>query len=135
MGHPWWLRWYKICLQCRRSGSTPGLGRSPGIKRQSTPVVWPGESHGQRSLVGYRLWDCKESDTTEQLTHFCVMSVKAMAYSDRPALQAHTCMLALRRWAHSLLGMVLMGHSSYSFCGEGYFSRLCSEQSFQSGPA
>ena len=31
MGHPWWLRWYKICLQCKRSGSTSGLGRSPGI--------------------------------------------------------------------------------------------------------
>ena len=25
----------------------------------------PGESHGQRSLVGYSPWDCKESDTTE----------------------------------------------------------------------
>ena len=28
----------------------------------------PGESHGQRSLVGYRLWGCKESDMTEGLT-------------------------------------------------------------------
>ena len=28
----------------------------------------PGESHGQKSLAGYSLWDCKESDTTEQLT-------------------------------------------------------------------
>ena len=28
-----------------------------------------GESHGQRSLVGYSLWDHKESDTTEWLTH------------------------------------------------------------------
>ena len=71
--------------------------------------------------MGYRPWDCKESDTTERLTHFCVMSVNAVAYSDRPALQAPTCMLALRREAHSLLGVVLMGQSSYSFCGEGYF--------------
>ena len=29
----------------------------------------PGESRGQRGLVGYGLWGCKESDTTEQLTH------------------------------------------------------------------
>ena len=29
----------------------------------------PGEFHGQRSLVGYSPWGCKESDTTEQL-HF-----------------------------------------------------------------
>ena len=29
----------------------------------------PGESQGQRSLVGYSPWGCKEVDTTEQLTH------------------------------------------------------------------
>ena len=34
-----------------------------------TPVLLPGKSHGQRSLVGCRPWDCEESDTTEQL-HF-----------------------------------------------------------------
>ena len=28
----------------------------------------PGESHGQRSLVGYSPWVLKESDMTEQLT-------------------------------------------------------------------
>ena len=27
------------------------------------------ESHGQRSLVGYSPWGCKESDTTEQLNN------------------------------------------------------------------
>ena len=32
---------------------------------QSTPVFLPEESHGQRSLVGYSPWCCKESDTTE----------------------------------------------------------------------
>ena len=32
---------------------------------QPTPVFLPGESHGQRSLVGYSLWGHKESDTTE----------------------------------------------------------------------
>ena len=36
---------------------------------QPTPVFFPGESHGKRGLVGYDLWGCKESDTTEQLTH------------------------------------------------------------------
>ena len=28
-------------------------------------VFLPGESYGQRSLVGYSPWGCKESDTTE----------------------------------------------------------------------
>ena len=31
-------------------------------------VFWPGESHGQRSLVGYSPWGHRESDTTERLT-------------------------------------------------------------------
>ena len=30
----------------------------------STPVVMPGEFHGQRSLAGYSSWGRKESDTT-----------------------------------------------------------------------
>ena len=30
-----------------------------------TPVFLPGESHGQRSLVGYSPWSRRESDTTE----------------------------------------------------------------------
>ena len=36
---------------------------------QPTPVLLPGKSHGQRSLVGYGPWGCKELDTTERL-HF-----------------------------------------------------------------
>ena len=43
-------------------GSIPGSGRSPGeSKWQPTPVFLPGESHGQRSLVGYSPWGRKES--------------------------------------------------------------------------
>ena len=34
-------------------------------KWQPTPVFLPGESQGRRSLVGCRLWDRTESDTTE----------------------------------------------------------------------
>ena len=35
----------------------------------SSILFLPGESHGQRSLVGYSPWGRKESNTTEQL-HF-----------------------------------------------------------------
>ena len=38
-------------------------------KWQPTPVFLPGEFHGQRSLVGFRSWSCKELGTTEWLTH------------------------------------------------------------------
>ena len=34
-----------------------------------TPVFFPGEFHGQRSLVGYGLLGRKELDTTEWLTY------------------------------------------------------------------
>ena len=34
-----------------------------------TPVLLPGKSHGQKSLVGCSPWGRKESDTTERL-HF-----------------------------------------------------------------
>ena len=37
----------------RDTGSIPGLGRSQKRKWQPTPVFLPGESHGQRSLMGY----------------------------------------------------------------------------------
>ena len=37
-------------------------------KWHPTPVFLPGKFHGQRSLVNYSLWGCKESDTTED-TH------------------------------------------------------------------
>ena len=39
------------------------------IRRVTTAVFLPGESHGQRSLAGY-----KKSDRTERLTLFAFMS-------------------------------------------------------------
>ena len=41
-----------------------------------TPVLLPGKSHGQRTLVGCRPWGCKESDTTERLPfHFSLSCI------------------------------------------------------------
>ena len=48
------------------SGSIPGSGRCSWRREQPpTPVFLPGESHGQRTLVGCHLWSRTESDTTE----------------------------------------------------------------------
>ena len=48
-------------------GSNPGMGRFPGQGTWlPTPVFLPGVLHGQRSLVSYSPWGCKESDTTER---------------------------------------------------------------------
>ena len=69
------IRTYKVVLvvknlpanagDVRDVGSIPGLGRSVEDKRTTTPVFLPGESHGQRSLVGCSPWGCKELDMTE----------------------------------------------------------------------
>ena len=70
VGLPLWLSWWRIHLQCGRPGFDPWVGKIPWRRKwQSTPGLLPGESHGQRSLVGYSPWGLKESDTTERL-HF-----------------------------------------------------------------
>ena len=46
----------------------PWVGQIPWRRKwQSTPVLLPGKSHGQRSLVGYSPWGRKELDMTERL--------------------------------------------------------------------
>ena len=44
-------------------GSIPGLERSLGIRNGNPiPAFLPGKFHGQKSLVDYSPWDCKELD-------------------------------------------------------------------------
>ena len=50
----------------RHACLTAELGRRRA--QQPTPVLLPGESHGQRSLVGYSPWGHRESDTPERLS-------------------------------------------------------------------
>ena len=59
-----------LVVQCRRPGFDPWVGKIPWRRKwQLTPVLLPGKSHGQRSLVGYSPWGRKESDTIERF-HF-----------------------------------------------------------------
>ena len=54
------------CRRHKRYGFDPWVGKIPWRRKwQPTAVFLPGESHGQRSLVGYNPWGCKESDMTE----------------------------------------------------------------------
>ena len=67
---PWRLKRESICLQCGRPGFNPWVRKIHWRRKwQCTPVLLPGKSHGQRSLVGPSPWGHKESDTTERL-HF-----------------------------------------------------------------
>ena len=68
---PRWLSGKEFSCQCRKRRFDPWIGKILWRRKwQPTPVFLPGKSHGQRSLVGYSPWGCKESDTSEQLnTH------------------------------------------------------------------
>ena len=91
---PWWLRGWSVCLQCRRPGFNPWVGKIPWRRKwQLTPVFLPGESHGWRSLVGYSPWGCKESDTTEWL-HYRYLYIVVLVTQLCPSL----CALMDCRW-------------------------------------
>ena len=73
--HPRFPRWPSgkepacHCRRCRRHGFNPWFRKIPQRRAwQPTPVFLPGESRGQKSLVGHSPWVGKESDMTEQLT-------------------------------------------------------------------
>jgi len=56
----WWIRWERICLQGRRPGFDPWVRKILWRREQQpTPLLLPGEFHGQRSLAGYSLWGCR----------------------------------------------------------------------------
>ena len=56
------------CRRRKRCRFNPWVGKIPWRRAWQPALVFlPGESHGQRSLVGYNPWGCKESDTTETI--------------------------------------------------------------------
>ena len=68
------VQWLKRLPAMRETRFNPWVGKIPWRRKwQPTPVFLPGESHGQRSLVGYSPQGRKESDMTERL-HFWRMS-------------------------------------------------------------
>ena len=82
---------------------TPGLGgrqRSPEEGVQPTPVLLPGESHGQGRLAGYSPRGRTESDTTEQLS-----------------MRAHDDTVSFPRWVCVCKGVTaLLGCGHQWFC-------------------
>ena len=58
------------CKRCKRCRFDHWVEKIPWRTAwQPTPVFLPGESHGQRSLVGYGPKGYKELDTTETTAH------------------------------------------------------------------
>ena len=66
-GFPYGLAGKESACSAGDLGLIPGLGRSPG-EGKGYPLQYSGLENSMDSL-----WDCKESDMTEQLSH--VMSI------------------------------------------------------------
>ena len=65
-----WCSGKESAYQSSRGGFYPWFRKIPWRRRwQPPPVFLPGESHGQRSLVGYSPRGDKESDMTEHSRH------------------------------------------------------------------
>ena len=65
-GLPWWLRWWRIGLPCRRPGFDSWVGKIPlekGMATHCSILVW------RIPWMGYSPWGHKELDTTEWLTN------------------------------------------------------------------
>ena len=54
----------------------PRVRKIPWREWQPTPVCLSRESHGQKNFVGYTPLGCKESDITEQRTHYTTLSIR-----------------------------------------------------------
>ena len=64
------------CRRCKRHTFNPWVRKIPWRRKwQSTAVFLPRKSHGQKTLVGYSPWGCKESDRSEATLHTCTHAV------------------------------------------------------------
>ena len=61
IGFPRWLSGKESTYQCRRRGFDPWSRKIPWRRKwQPTPVFWPENPHGQRTLAGYSPWGRKK---------------------------------------------------------------------------
>ena len=108
-------------MQCRRHkrhGFDPQVGKTPWRRKwHPTPVFLPGESHGQRSLVGCSPWGDKESVRTEGLstqTAFrFLMPMHIWQYDD---LAAPGSAVACRVFACGAQALQLLHTGSRAYC-------------------
>ena len=63
----WRLASFKIHLQHLKYIYFKAVSNGTPVVSNGIPVLLPGKSHGQRSVVGYSPWGRKESDMTEGL--------------------------------------------------------------------
>ena len=80
------------CSRCRRHRFNPCMGTIPWRRKwQSTPVFLPGESYGQRSLVGCSPWGRRELDATKQITAVGSAILGRLCFSEGECKPTITC--------------------------------------------
>ena len=69
---------------CSVGDQVPSVGQEDPLEkgRATHSSILPGEFHGQRSLVGYSPWSCKELDMIEWLTLFIFAVVDTYSHID-----------------------------------------------------
>ena len=109
-----------VCLQCRRPGFDPWVGKIPWRRKwQPTPVPLPGKSHGWRSLGGYSPWG-RLSDFTSLWTIgnlgmiyllTATGNLNLSPVSDFSPKSGFQKLLQFKaQWCWSLLGLQLLFH-------------------------
>ena len=80
----------------RETGFKPWVGKIPWRReRLPTPIFWPGEFHGL-----YSPRDCKESDTTERLSHgYYLLLDASFAGAGKVAQLSSSCLSLGRLYA------------------------------------
>ena len=123
----WWLRGKSVCLQCGKPGFSPWVGKIPWRRKwQPTPVFLPGESHGQRSLVGYTSRGCKESDLTS-------LSLSPSRRTARPSPTPAACLRQFWRNSSRVTGIYSVHTRPRSPVTYSRLSLCWWERSFGSG--
>ena len=131
-----------ICLQLRRPGFDPWVGKIPWRRKwQPTPVLLPWKSHGRKSLAGYSPWGRSQSwlsDFTFTFFQFssvaqscltlCDLKDCSLPYSRPPCLlptpevyPSFSCPLS--QWCHPTISSSVVPFSScpQSFPASGSF--------------
>ena len=110
-GLPWWFSGKESACNAGDLGWIPGWGRFLWRRaRQSTPVLLPGEFHGQRSLAGYSPWGRTGLDVTEQLSSSRVFSTARVAHLELLDLVSDCSSGSRGNANHLLWGLILCGH-------------------------
>ena len=120
-------------LPAKQETWAPWIRKIPWRRKgQPTPVFLPGEFHGQRSLVGYSSWGCKESNITEWLN--MLMHVGARTHTHTQLLRGHRAASLRGFTRRSVYSLLLQSHWAAS-CGGLYLVSPWSSNHLRATPS